>query len=99
MKLGEDYVLAVEGENDWSVILEHDPWENVVVKYHNIQILDKGTKLSFQHELMFNPNEVDTDCLEYEDHIAEVLDSVIRHFHEQGGMQYFSKETGEEIDV
>ena len=88
MKIGEDYVLAVESENDWSVILEHDPWNNVVIKYHNVRILEKGTKLSFQHQVMFNPYDADVESVEFEDHIAEVLDSVIRHFHEQGGMKY-----------
>jgi len=88
MKLGEDYVLAVEDENDWSVILNNDPWHNVVLRYHNVKILEKGTKLSFQHEVMFNPEEVETESEQYEDYIAGVLDSVIRHLHEQGGMKY-----------
>ena len=99
MKLGEDYVLAVENENDWSVILNNDPWEDVVLKFHNVQILDKGTKLSFQHEIMFNPYDADVTTLEFEDHIAEILNSVILYFDSHGGIVYKGKETGDSIDV
>ena len=103
MKLGEDYVLAVdpraETQDDWSVILNNDPWENVVLRYRNVQILEKGTKLSFTPEIQFNPEGVETESVEFEDYIASVLDSIIRDLHAVGGMQYFNKETGEQINV
>ena len=99
MILGEDYVLAVENENDWSVILNNDPWEDVVVRYHNVQILEGGTQLSFQHEVMFNPYDADVTTIEFEDHIAEILNSVILYFDSQGGIIYKSKKTGDLINV
>ena len=68
MKLGEDYVLAVDpkasDQDGWSVILNNDPWENVVLRYNNIQILEKGTKLSFSPELQYVPEGVETESQE-----------------------------------
>ena len=103
MKLGEDYVLAVDpkasDQDGWSIILNNEPWENVVLRYNNIQILEKGTKLSFRPELQYVPEGVETESQEFEDYIAAVLNEVIKDLHQVGGMQYFSKETGEPIDV
>ena len=101
MKLGEDYVMTVdptaEDQDSWSVILNNDPWENVVLRYRDIQILEKGTKLSFCPELQYVPEGIETESEAFKDYIAGVLDSVIRDMHELGGMQYFNKETGEPI--
>jgi hypothetical protein len=103
MKLGEDYVLTVDpkasDQDSWSVILNNDPWENVVLRYCDIQILEKGTKLSFSPELLYVPEGVETDSQEFKDYIAAVLNEVIKDLHQVGGMQYFNKETGEPINV
>lgn len=103
MKLGEDYVLCIDpkgsGQDDWSVILNNDPWENVVVRYDQVEILEKGTRLSFKPVIQYCPEGVETESKEFEDYIAAVLNDVIRDLHEQGGMQYYSKATGERIDV
>ena len=101
MRLGEDYVMAVDptanDQDSWSVILNNEPWENVVLRYRDIQILEKGTKLSFRPELQYVPEGIETESEEFRDYIADVLDSVIRDMHAVGGMQYFNKETGEAI--
>ena len=103
MKLGEDYVLVVdpraETQDDWSVILNNAPWENVVLRFNDIRIIEKGTKLQFSPEIQFNPEGVETESVEFEDYIASVLDNIIRDMHAGGAMQYFSVETGERIDV
>ena len=103
MKLGEDYVLCVdpraETQDDWSVILNNDPWEDIVLRFNDIRILEKGTKLQFSPEILFNPYDADTESVEFEDYVASVLDDIIRNMHAGGAMQYFSVETGERIDV
>ena len=103
MRLGEDYIIAVdpqaETQDDWSVILNNDPWEDIVLRFNDIRILEKGTKLQFSPEILFNPYDADTESVEFEDYVASVLDDIIRNMHAGGAMQYFSVETGERIDV
>ena len=52
MIVGEDFTIANDpqssNQDDWVVILK-DPWARVVGRYHDVEITEKGTRLSDDH--------------------------------------------------
>ena len=102
MKVGEEFLIANDPESsnqdDWVVILK-DPWNRVVGRYHEIEITEKGTKLSFRFEPTYVPEGIDIEEPGFLDHISEVLGTIIKEHHEKDAMMYYSKETGERVDV
>lgn len=102
MKVGEEFLIANDpqssNQDDWVVILK-DPWDKVVGRYHDTEITEKGTKLSFRFEPIYVPEGVDIEGEGFLDHISEVLGTIIKEHHEQDATVYYSKETGERVDV
>ena len=102
MKVGEEFLIANDpqssNQDDWVVILK-DPWDRVVGRYKDIEITEKGTRLSFRFEPVYVPEGVDIEGEGFLDHISEVLGTVIKEHHEKEAMVYYSKETGERVDV
>ena len=102
MTEGEDYTISndpqSENPNDWVVILS-DPWDRVVGRYENIEITEKGTRLNFRFEPVYVPEDMSIEGEGFLDHISEVLASIIRDHHERDATMYYSKETGERVDV
>lgn len=101
MIVGEDFTIANDpqssNQDDWVVILK-DPWERVVGRYHDVEITEKGTRLSFRFEPVYVPEGIDLDGGDFLDHISEVLGTIIKEHHEKEAMIYYSKETGERVD-
>ena len=87
-----------ENPNDWVVILK-DPWDRVVGRYENIEITEKGTRLNFRFEPLYVPEGMSIEGEGFLDHISEILGSIIRDHHERDANMYYSKETGERVDV
>ena len=102
MKVGEEFVIANDpqssNQDDWVVILK-DPWDKVVGRYHDAEITEGGTRLSFRFEPIYVPEGVDIEGTGFLDHISEVLATVIKEHHEKDATVYYSKETGERVDV
>ena len=101
MTEGKDYIIAPDpqktgDQNAWVVIFK-ERFDRVVVRYNNIQILEKGTKLSFELEPIHVPKEAEVDAEELQNHAADVLGVIIKKMHEEKTMVYVSKETGEKI--
>ena len=87
-----------DNPNDWVVIL-NDPWDRVVGRYENIEITEKGTRLNFRFEPVHVPDGTNIEGEGFLDHISEVLASIIRDHHDRDATMYYSKETGERLDV
>ena len=102
MKVGEEFLIAIDpqssNQDDWVVILK-DPWEKVVGRFKEVEITEKGTRLNFRFEPVYVPEGVDIEAEGFLDHISEVLGTVIKEHHEMESMVYYSKETGERVDV
>jgi hypothetical protein len=102
MKVGEEFMIANDpqssNQDDWVVILK-DPWDKVVGRYHDIEITEKGTRLSYRFEPVYVPEGTDIEGPGFLDHISEVLGTIIKEHHEKDAMMYYSKETGERVDV
>ena len=102
MKVGEEFLIANDpqssNQDDWVVILK-DPWDRVVGRYKDIEITEGGTRLSYRFEPVYVPAGVDIEGEGFLDHISEVLGTVIKEHHEKEAMVYYSKETGERVDV
>jgi hypothetical protein len=100
---GQDYIIAPDPERKdeqdaWCVIFTGD-YDKVVARYDNIQILEKGTKLSFVLHVLHQPEESgDANTIEFHDHAAEVLSEIIKSNHDQKTMIYINKETGEQVE-
>jgi hypothetical protein len=98
---GTDYHITVDpkgnSQDAWSVIMG-SPWDRVVGRYRNVEITEGGKNLSFAFEPQFVPEGIDLQCEEFEDYCSTVLASIIRDQHENGGMLYTNKETGERVD-
>ena len=102
MKVGEEFVIAndpqSDNQDDWVVILK-DPWDRVVGRYKDVEITEKGTRLNFRFEPVHVPEDVDIAAEGFLDHISEVLATVIKEHHEREAVLYYSKDTGERVDV
>ena len=102
MNVGDDFLIANDppssNQDDWVVILK-DPWDKVERRYHATEITEKGTKLSCRFELIYVPEGVDIEGEGFLDHISEVLGTIIKEHHEKDAAVYYSKETGERVDV
>ena len=104
MKEGEDYFITEDPKStdgaDWAVIFKHPDYDQVVGRYSNIEILEQGTKLSFKFQpLHVPPESKDVTTMEFHDYIADVLGTIIKEHHEKRAMSYFSKETGEMLEL
>ena len=102
MKEGVDYILTEDPESEdgtgWAVIFETAPYEKVVARYTDIEILDQGTKLQFQIQPLYVPEgSGDVTAMELHDHAADVLVEIIKKEHEEKAMVYMNKETGERV--
>lgn len=99
---GEDYMIANDpqssNQDDWVVILKGE-WDRVVGRYENIEITEKGTRLNFRFEPVYVPEGTSIEGQGFLDYISEVLGSIIRDHHEKNAMMYYSKETGDRVDV
>ena len=102
MKVGEEFIIANDPQSsnqDYCVVILKDPWDKVVGRYHDTEITESGTKLSFRFEPIYVPEGVDIEGPGFLDHISEVLGTVIKEHHEKDAAVYYSKETGERVDV
>ena len=102
MKEGEDYIVTQDPESEdgtgWAVIFESGPYEKVVARYTDIEILEQGTKLQFQIQPLFVPEGAsDVTAMEFHDHAADVLVDIIKKEHEEKAMIYLNKKTGERV--
>ena len=102
MKEGVDYILTEDPESTdgsgWAVIFETAPYEKVVARYTDIEILEQGTKLQFKIQPLYAPEGTgDVTTMEFDDHAAEVLSEIIKKENEDKAMVYLSKETGERV--
>lgn len=99
MRIGDDYIIAHDqtpsNDQGWSVIL-NGKYDNLVLKYTHIEL--DGNKMTFGHEILFNPEDYEVTSEEFIDHIADVLKDIIESHHEKKAMVYYSKKTGERID-
>ena len=99
----EDYIIAADPQRPdqqdaWCVIFKKK-YDRVVVRYNNIQVLERGTKLSFELQPMFYPEDIgDIDEQDFQDHAADVLGVIVKDMHEKKTMVYVNKETGKQIE-
>ena len=102
MNVGEEFLIANDpqssDQDDWVVILK-DPWDKVVGRFQDVEITENGTRLNFRFEPVYVPEDVDIEGEGFLNHISEVLGTVIREHHEKEALVYYSKETGERVDV
>lgn len=97
---GVDYLIAPDPKNseDWCVILKLAGLDRVVGKYNNIEITEKGSKVSFEFHPMYTPEDAsDIQCEESKEYLGHVLVQIMRDHHEKQSMVYYSKETGEQV--
>ena len=99
MKEGEDYLIAPTpgDEQDWCVILRGQ-YDKVVGRYTDIEITEQGTKLSFVFVPLYQPDTIELETEEFQNHTGEVLSQIIRDHHDKESMVYYSKETGERVE-
>ena len=97
---GEDYLIAPTpgDEKDWCVILKGQ-YDRVVGRFTDIEITEQSTKLSFVFVPLHQPLEVESlETPEFQNHVGEVLATIIRDHHDKESMVYYSKETGERVE-
>jgi len=105
---GVDYIVAQDpdstDDSQWLVIINSGDWENFIIKYNNIQIVDEGKSISYDLEVIFVPENLrDSEVTEemqdaFAAHCGALIDHIITNFHEQGVNLYIDKETGEKIE-
>ena len=100
---GEDYLITNDPKSvdpdAWAVILKHPDYDNVVGKFNDVAILERGTKLQFSFEPLYVPETLatpDEDALH--DYLAAVLGAIIKEHHAKGAMAYYDRKTGERIE-
>ena len=99
----KDYIIAADPERPddqdaWCVIFK-SKYDRTVVRYSNIQVLEKGTKLSFELQPMFFPEDIgEIDMEEFQSYASDVLGVIVKEMHTQGAMVYVNKESGEQIE-
>ena len=55
--------------------------------------------MSFRFEPVYVPEGIELGGEGFLDHLSEVLGTIIKEHHEKEAMVYYSKETGERVDV
>ena len=85
---------------DWCVILKNAGLDRVVGKYNNIEITQKGTKVSFEFIPIHTPEDAaDIQCAEAREYLGHVLVQIMRDHQDKQSMVYYSKETGERVHI
>lgn len=99
---GVDFLIAPNPENDqdWCVIFKGNGYDRLVGRYSDIEITEQGSKLSFLFHPMFEPEEIgDLNTLEFREWSGKVLNKIVVDHHEKESMVYYSKTTGERVEV
>jgi hypothetical protein len=105
---GMDYIIAQDPEStdetQWILIINSGEYKDFIIKYLNLQLVEKGKSLSYDLEVIFVPEEIrDTEVTEemqtaFSDHCGALIEHIMTDFHERGVNLYIDTETGEKIE-
>ena len=77
-------------QDDWCVVL-NAPYAGLMGKFKDVRIVDQGRKLNYTFEIIYRPEAMKLGP-DYDDHIKEVLISVMKVGQKKGFWIYSSKE-------
>ena len=105
MKEGEDYIItgdpevSGDGGSSWTVILKGEKYNNFILRYRDIELLEESSILNYTIDLIFAPEDASVDSLEdYEEYCSEIIEHILVDFEERGYNVYIDKKTGEKIE-
>lgn len=103
MREGKEYIITSDphssNQDDWVVIL-HQQFDKAVVRYKDIRITEKGTKVSFSYDKLYCPEtaEVTGNEEKFEEHLSDILVNILREHHDKQANIYYSMKTGERVE-
>ena len=103
MQEGKEYIITSDpyscNQDDWVVILHH-PFNKAVIRYKDIRITEKGTKVSFGYEKLYCPEtaNVKGNEEEFEQHLSDILVNILKEHHDKNANIYYSMKTGERVE-
>jgi len=109
MKDGEDYIITGDpestDESSWTVILKKGLYKDFIIKISEIEILENDTRIDYTIETLFIPEETRLmKVIEsvwrkgYDEYCNNLVEHIIKDFHDRKINIYFSKKTREQIE-
>ena len=91
-----DYTIAPDptpgaSQDDWCVILR-GPYDDLVGKFINVEILDKGHRLVYDFEVLHVPDGMEMGD-DYDEYLKKVLMSILHAGESNGTLVYATKGT------
>lgn len=105
MKENEDYIISQDptqqSETEWVVILKNCEWNDFVIKFKDISIVDYGHTINYTLDLMYAPQNFefkDKDQERFEKHCGLICAASIQSFHKRNANIYIDQKTGNRVE-
>ena len=109
MQEGEDYIITGDpestDESSWTLILKKGAYKDFIIRISEIEILENNTRIDYNIETLFIPEEtrlmevIETDWRkEHDEYCNNLVEHIIKDFHDRKINIYFSKKTRKKIE-
>jgi hypothetical protein len=82
-------------EDDWVVLITSGDYKHVVFNAHRIEILEEGTRIDIEYNILHGVDRVDDA---FDEVVQNIVREVVEDHHNRKTTIYISKKTGEQIE-